>query len=1072
MTVASGDIIDLPGLGYVSGSSKATIASGTLSVTNGSVTDTVSISGIANGTQLLALPDSGNGTEVTMSAVGTIFSVNNGSSLNGLLADISSGGQIAAANTSYTIDVSQGFTLTANIQPINLLSGSSLTINGGGFAINGANTDRGFFAYAGTVAIDNLTLTHMRAQGGAGGYGGGGGGAGLGGGLFVAAGATVTVSGDSFLSNSAVGGSGGSEQSGFPLGAGGGGMFGAGAGVPYGGRYGAGGPGPFASGGSAGTFNSSGGNGGFGAGGGGGGFIESDHGGIGGFGGGGGGGRGSLGGSGGFGGGGGAGGAGGSGGFGGGNGSGYNGAGGGGGLGAGGDIFVQQGGSLIIQAASLSGGSVSSGGNGATALGSGIFLQGNQDATLTPGSGQTLTVADTIADETGVASGGLLLNGAGTVALNATNSFTGGVTIQSGYLLLGATNALGNDGAVSIAAGATLNTGAFGQTVDSLSGAGSVVLSGALTANVPASSTFSGSLSGGGHLIKQGSGTFSLPNNNTGFSGGATVQAGELLLGASSAAGSGSISFGTPSGQILGFSTANTPAENILNFQHGDTIDITNLLASGLPVLGANSALTIPASGGGTTIHLDPATNYSSTIFGIAPDGNGGTDVEIVANTQFTVSSEAALNADITLISSGGGDASEDLSYGITLTQGFTLSSNLTPMVLDSGATLTISGGGAILNGESLYRGLFADSGSIVVNNLTLENMLAEGGAGAGGGGGGAGFGAGLFIASGATASLNNVSFLDNQAIGGAGAPGRYGYGGGMAGNGPQGIPGTGFGYGGVGTDSSSGTYPVGNGTFGGGGGGGEDDGGWGGFGGGAGAAFHPGAAGFGGGYAAGGGGGGMAAGADIFVQQGGGLSIGGGGLSGGTVVAGLGNGGAISDGLAAGSGIFLQGNETITLAPSAGQTLTLGDTIADQSGADPTNIYNQPATGGLIVNGAGTVALETTNDFTGGVSITLGTLMVTGIDAPGTGIVTVGAAGVMAVSGASATVGGIAGAGSIVLGAATLTIDGGSNTSFTGSISGGRLDMQGTGTLTLGGDDSYYRRHRNRQRDAAFGFR
>ena len=66
----------------------------------------------------------------------------------------------------------------------NIASGRQVTIDGNGFALDGANTYRGLFDYAGILAVRNLTIQNMVAQGGNG-TNGGGGGAGLGGGLFI-----------------------------------------------------------------------------------------------------------------------------------------------------------------------------------------------------------------------------------------------------------------------------------------------------------------------------------------------------------------------------------------------------------------------------------------------------------------------------------------------------------------------------------------------------------------------------------------------------------------------------------------------------------------------------------------------------------------------------------------------------------------------------------------------------------------------------------------------------------------------------------------------------------------------
>jgi hypothetical protein len=242
------------------------------------------------------------------------------------------------------------------------------------------------------------------AVGGAGGAGSFGGGGGMGG------------AGGNGSENA--GGGGGSSGLG---GGGGAGGFYTYVGLPYHGYYvGAGGQG-----------------GGFGGGGGGGG-AGGGHvwaGGGGGFGGGGGG----PGGAGGFGGGGGNG-------AGGGFGAGAGGTGGGGGLGAGGDIFVMAGAPLTIEGGSLGPGSVAggfgaNGGGNGDAFGGGLFLQGDESITLAPASGTVETISGVIVDQSGSVAGGggaggLILDGPGTLELDAANTFTGGITIDQGVLEL------------------------------------------------------------------------------------------------------------------------------------------------------------------------------------------------------------------------------------------------------------------------------------------------------------------------------------------------------------------------------------------------------------------------------------------------------------------------------------------------------------------------------------------------------------------------------------------------------------------------------------------------------------
>ncbi len=77
--------------------------------------------------------------------------------------------------------------------------------------------------------------------------------------------------------------------------------------------------------------------------------------------------------------------------------------------------------------------------------------------------------------------------------------------------------------------------------------------------------------------------------------------------------------------------------------------------------------------------------------------------------------------------------------------------------------SLTIDGNGATLDGGAVngvggHRGLFVYSGNVTIENLTLSNMNAIGGAGVSGGGGGAGLGGGLFVANNASGDANAVA--------------------------------------------------------------------------------------------------------------------------------------------------------------------------------------------------------------------------------------------------------------------------------------------------------------------------
>jgi hypothetical protein len=467
--------------------------------------------------QALQRIDLGQNFDGTMAAAGTAYTVTIGqgftltsdldaiSLVNDATLTITGGTQTQTINGDYTGVAGSGYrgflVYQGNVTIQNLTITDTVARGGAGgsfFAAaaggGGAGLGGGLLvASGGTVTVSGVNFTGDAAIGGAGGNGGATGDTGYGGGGGLGGnggyGTNRGAGGGGGVGQGAIGGSpsaqskpvnggtgilpGGSGGNGFYYGGSGSGTGGANSG---GGGFGGGSNGMYTAGGGGGggglggspgsTANAgSGGAGGWGGGGGGG----YSHGGAGGFGGGGG--SGYYGGNGGFGGGGGGGGGGGSrggyglGGFGGGNGGGGKGlwGAGGGGLGAGGGIFVQQGGTLIVDAGTLSGGSAvggagggnytgTSGSPGATGsgFGSGIFIQGGQTITFSPPTGQTLTIDDVITDQTGSVpattdpgAGAILMNGAGTVDLAATNTFTGGLTLDSGTVVLGAPGAAG-----------------------------------------------------------------------------------------------------------------------------------------------------------------------------------------------------------------------------------------------------------------------------------------------------------------------------------------------------------------------------------------------------------------------------------------------------------------------------------------------------------------------------------------------------------------------------------------------------------------------------------------------------
>ncbi|MDL2275382.1 autotransporter-associated beta strand repeat-containing protein, partial [Desulfosarcina sp. OttesenSCG-928-G10] len=125
----------------------------------------------------------------------------------------------------------------------------------------------------------------------------------------------------------------------------------------------------------------------------------------------------------------------------------------------------------------------------------------------------TFTVAQVLENKAAnVATGwdgqGLTKAGNGTLILTATNTYTGGTTVNAGTLQIGNgadTGSIANTGGVTVASGAAL---AFNRS-DAI--------------------TYGGVISGGGSLIQQGTGVLTLSGANT-YTGDTTVSAGTLKL--------------------------------------------------------------------------------------------------------------------------------------------------------------------------------------------------------------------------------------------------------------------------------------------------------------------------------------------------------------------------------------------------------------------------------------------------------------------------------------------------------------------------------------------------------------
>jgi outer membrane autotransporter protein len=167
---------------------------------------------------------------------------------------------------------------------------------------------------------------------------------------------------------------------------------------------------------------------------------------------------------------------------------------------------------------------------------------------------------------------------------------------------------------------------------------------------------------------------------------------------------------------------------------------------------------------------------------------------------------------------------------------------------------------------------------------------------------------------------------------------------------------------------------------------------------------------------------------------------------------------GNISAGSIAGAGNYYLGSNLLTVGGNNLSTTVSG--VISDCGDSGSDCSNAGATGGgLIKVGTGTLTLSGANTYTGPTAVNAGTLQAGAVNAfSSASAFTVASGAIVDLAGFNQTIGSLAGAGSVTLGAATLTTNGdGSDTTFSGTISGsGRLVKVGEGALTLSGNNSY----------------
>ncbi|MDO3825040.1 autotransporter-associated beta strand repeat-containing protein [Salmonella enterica] len=313
----------------------------------------------------------------------------------------------------------------------------------------------------------------------------------------------------------------------------------------------------------------------------------------------------------------------------------------------------------------------------------------NVDATLDPASA------------TGWDGTSLIKQGAGTLILNAENTYTGGTTISGGTLVATNVDALGS-GDVTDDATLELNTGG----------------------------TFDNAISGSGQVVKSGDDVLTLSGANS-YSGGTLISDGTLVASNVEALGTGDVTDdatlelntgGTFDNAISGSGQVVKSGDDVLTLSGANSYSGGTLISDGTLVASNVEALGTGDVTNNATLELNTGGTFDNAISGSGQVVKSGDDVLTLSGANSY--SGGTLISDGTLVASnvealGTGDVTDDATLELNTGGDFINNIGGTGRVEKSGdKTLTLSGRNTYTGGTLI------SSGTLVANDV---NALGTG---------------------------------------------------------------------------------------------------------------------------------------------------------------------------------------------------------------------------------------------------------------------------------------------------------------------------------------------------------
>lgn len=345
-----------------------------------------------------------------------------------------------------------------------------------------------------------------------------------------------------------------------------------------------------------------------------------------------------------------------------------------------------------------------------------ISLAGSGSVVLGAQSLAFSNAADTFS---GVISGtGGLTITAGTETLTANSTYTGATTISTGTLVLSGAGSIAASGSVNVYS--TLDITDHGATLKSLSGSGTVSLGTQTLTLTSAGGTFSGAITGTGGVVLN-AGTEYLTGSNT-FTGPVTVNGGTLELGSSTIAynianastvafySTGVVSMG---GVISGSGTVSNIGAGITTITSAQTYTGPTVISLG----------TIKLSGSGNI-----AASSSVTT-------NGTFDIAAISGTSITSLSGSGIvslgTSTLTLTNSSGAFSGQILGTGNLIlgggTQTLSGASLYTGTTTIAAGTLALQAGGSLKSTVVDYTTLDISTGTATTGTATIGSLTGPG---------------------------------------------------------------------------------------------------------------------------------------------------------------------------------------------------------------------------------------------------------------------------------------------------------------------------------------------------------